>query len=66
MRGLEKHDMGRGEIYRKKDIATTRRNQPRGCFYEKPFNLVVFCVSNASGLLDLWVPGSQDTIIVKL
>ena len=41
MRGLEKVDMKRGQIYRQiyrqTDIATTRKNRPKGRFFENTY-----------------------------
>ena len=46
MRGLEKVDMKRGQIYRQTDIATTRKNWPKGRFFENPATLINLYGSN--------------------
>ena len=50
MRGLEKVDMKRGQIYRQiyrqTDIATTIKNWPKGRFFENPATLINLYGSN--------------------
>ena len=38
MRGLEKNRMGRGQTHKHADIATTRKNRPKGRFFENETN----------------------------